>query len=238
MSGNSNNSLLPFSLPKWCKGYEKYASWETYMITHRALCGLVNYWKDKVTIPNDPTQVNVPPASTVSPPSSITISLPSPTSTVPPASTISPPSSITIASPSSTSTPLHSLTPNFLEYQLCESITMLSILINLIDIPGTRVNPRGKSHETWKQLDQYGKPSERTRNMREQDLDECKYVEGSKVTSKGGHIERMRILGKLANDVGANFDNARFRTKLINSFPESWDVICSICYSMTSLSQH
>jgi len=67
--------------------------------------------------------------------------------------------------------------------------------------------------------------------MREWDLDECKHVEGSKVA----HIERMRTLRKLTNDVGANFDDARFRTKLIDFFPESWDVICSICYSMTSL---
>jgi hypothetical protein len=115
---------------------------------------------------------------------------------------------------------------------------MSSILINLIDIPGTGVNPRGKSHEAWKlSLDQYGKPSERTRNMRERDLEECKYVEGSKAAGEGGHIKRMRTLRKLANDAGANFDDARFKTKLIDSFPESWDTICSICYSMKSLSE-
>jgi len=146
------------------------------MITHGAPCGLVNYWEDKVTIPNDPTQVNIPTASAVSLPSSIAI-----------------------ASPSPTLTPLHSLTPNFLEYQLHESITMSSILINLIDIPGTGVNPRGKSHEAWKLLlDQYGKLSERMRNMGEWDLDECKYVKGLKVTSEGDHIKR-----------GANFNYAR-----------------------------
>jgi hypothetical protein len=187
MSGNSNSLLLPFSLPKdqQCKGHENFASWETYMITHGAPRGLVNYWENKVTIPNDPssTQAIVPPVTTVSPstPTATTFSTPIPT-------------------------PLHSLTPNFLEYQLRKSVAMSLILINLIDIPGTRVNPRGKSHEAWKLLlDQYGKPSERTRNMRERDLDECKYVEGTKVASEGGHIERMRMLRKLTNDAGANF---------------------------------
>ena len=73
--------------------------------------------------------------------------------------------------------------------------------------------------------------------MRERDLDECKYVDGTKVAGEGGHIERMRNLRKLANDAGANFNDARFKTKLIDSFPESWDAICSICYNMTSLSE-
>ena len=132
-----------------------------------------------------------------------------------------------------TPTPLHSLTPTFLEYQLHESVALSLILINLIDIPGTGVNPMGTSHEAWALLkDQYGKPSERTRNMRERDLDECKYSDGMKVTGEGGHIEKMRALRKLANDAGANYDDARFKTKLIDSFPESWDAICSICYNM------
>jgi len=65
-------------------------------------------------------------------------------------------------------------------------------------------------------------------------LDECKYIEGMKVAGEGGHIEKIRAL-RLANDAGANFDDTRFKTKLIDSFPESWDTICSICYNMTSL---
>jgi hypothetical protein len=60
-------------------------------------------------------------------------------------------------------TPLHFLSPSPLEYMLCESVTMSSILINLVDIPGMGVNPRGKSYEAWALLkEQYGKPSERT----------------------------------------------------------------------------
>jgi len=64
--------------------------------------------------------------------------------------------------------------------------------------------------------------------MREWDLDECKYTEGTNVAGEGGHIEKMRNLRKLANDTGTNYDDARFKTKLIDSFPESWDAICSI----------
>jgi hypothetical protein len=120
---------------------------------------------------------------------------------------------------------------------LRESVAMSSILINLVDIAGTGIDTKGKSHEAWTLLkEQYGKPSERTRNMRERDLDECKYIDGTKVAGEGGHIERMRSLRKLANDAGANYDDTRFKTKLIDSFPESWDAICSICYNMTKLS--
>lgn len=43
--------------------------------------------------------------------------------------------------------------------------------------------------------------------MRERDLDECRYVDGTKVAGEGGHIERMRNLRKLANDAGTNFDD-------------------------------
>ena len=94
------------------------------------------------------------------------------------------------------------------------------------------VNPKGKSYEVWALLkEQYGKPSERTRNMRERDLD------GMKVAREGGHIERMRTLRKLTNDVGPNYNDERFKTKLINSSPESWDTICSICYNMATLSE-
>jgi len=73
--------------------------------------------------------------------------------------------------------------------------------------------------------------------MQEWDLDECCYVDGMKVAGEGGHVERMRTLRKLANNAGTNYNDLRFKTKLIDSFPESWDVICSICYNMTSLSE-
>jgi hypothetical protein len=73
--------------------------------------------------------------------------------------------------------------------------------------------------------------------MREQDLDECRYIDGMKVASEGGHIEQMRNLRKLMNNAGSNYDDSRFKTKLINSFPESWDAICSICYNMKRLSE-
>jgi hypothetical protein len=211
MSGSTSNTMLPFSLleDQRCKGHENFASWEIYMIAHGSPCRLVNYWQNKVIIPSDPL--------TSSP-------------TGPSLMTTSP----ALASP----TPLHSLTPTFLEYQLRESVALSSILINLIDIPGSGVNPMGTSHEAWTLLkDQYGKPSERTRNMREHDLDECKYSDGSKVAGEGGHIEKMRTLRKLANNAGANYNDARFKTKLIDSFPESWDTICSICYNMSSLSE-
>ena len=237
MSGNSSNgSLLPFSLPEdqRCKGHENFASWETYMLAHGAPRGLINYWENKIVIPSDPTATTTAAAVTTTTATAgdttATTSLADVTTTTP--------TTTTLTTTPSTHTALHSLSPTFLEYQLHESVALSSILINLIDIPGTGVNPRGKSHKAWSLLkEQYGKPSERTRNMRERDLDECKYVEGTKVAGEGGHIEKMRTLRKLANDAGANYNDARFKTKLVDSFPESWDAICSICYNMTTLSE-
>jgi hypothetical protein len=58
-----------------------------------------------------------------------------------------------------------------------------------------------------------------------------------KVAGEGGHIERMRSLKTLANEAGANINNERFKTKLIDSFLASWDSICTICYNMKTLSE-
>jgi len=220
-----NNSLLLFSLPEdqHCKGHENFTSWEIYMLAHGAPCGLVNYWENKITIPPDP---NSTPQTSQSPTASSTTTATDADLTTP-----------TTATLTTTLTPLHSLTPTFLEYQLHESIALSLILINLVDIPGTGINPKGKSHEAWALLkEQYGKPGERTRNMRECNLDECN-INGMKVAGEGGHIERMRTLRKLANSVGMNYNDLRFKTKLIDSFPKLWDVICLICYSMASISE-
>jgi hypothetical protein len=111
------------------------------MTAHGAPRGLLNYWENKITVPIEP---------------------------IPAAAALTPGTTTTTPITPTQSTPLHSLTPLFLEYQLRESIALSSILINLIDIPGTGINPKGKSHEAWTLLkEQYGKPSERTRNMRE-----------------------------------------------------------------------
>jgi len=221
-----NNSLLLFSLPEdqHCKGHENFTSWEIYMLAHGAPCGLVNYWENKITIPPDP---NSTPQTSQSPTASSTTTATDADLTTP-----------TTATLTTTLTPLHSLTPTFLEYQLHESIALSLILINLVDIPGTGINPKGKSHEAWALLkEQYGKPGERTRNMREHDLDECRYIDGVKFAGEGRHIKRMRTLRKLANDVGVNYNDSRFKTKLIDSFPKLWDAICLICYSMASISE-
>jgi hypothetical protein len=216
MSGIPGNSLsLLFTLPEGqcCKGHEKFSSWQTYMEAHGGPCGLINYWENKISVPLKPILPTEYPTEGTPPP----IIPPS----IPP-----------------TPTPLHSLSPTFLEYQLHESVALSSILINLIDIPGTGVNPRGKSHEAWVMLkEQYGKPSDRTRNMRERDLDECCFIDRSKVAGEGGHIEKMRALKTLANDARASINDTRFKTKLIDSFPQSWDLICSVCYNMKTLAE-
>jgi len=54
--------------------------------------------------------------------------------------------------------------------------------------------------------------------------------EGAKVAGEDGHIEEMRTLHHAANEAGAKISDLRFITKLLNSFPESWDpVITPMC---------
>jgi hypothetical protein len=76
-----------------------------------------------------------------------------------------------------------------LKYELHESVALSLILINVVNISGSGLNP---SHEAWKLLlDQYGKTSDRARNICEKVLANCKMVEGGKVAGEGGHIEKM-----------------------------------------------
>jgi hypothetical protein len=72
--------------------------------------------------------------------------------------------------------------------------------------------------------------------MHEKALTNCKMVEGGMVAGEGGHIEKMHILQKLANDTGADIKDSWFITKLLNSFLESWDAVITPMYSKTNLS--
>jgi len=56
--------------------------------------------------------------------------------------------------------------------------------------------------------------------MTKKDFNECQYIDRMKVARKDGYIERMRSFRKLANDAEANYNDKRFKTKLIDSFPE------------------
>lgn len=169
----------------------------------------MKYWENKITVPS--------PAISPSRSSSPTL-VPLPSTPI--------------------QTPIHSTTPSELEYELRESVAMSSILINIVDIAGSGVNPDGKSHEAWKLLQkQYGAASDRARNMREKALALCKFEDGMKVAGDGGHIENMRTLRKSANDAGADITDERFITKLLDSFPESWDAVISNLYEKKDLSE-
>jgi gag-polypeptide of LTR copia-type len=72
--------------------------------------------------------------------------------------------------------------------------------------------------------------------MCEEALPNCKMVEGGKVAGEEGHIEKMHTLQKLANDTGADIKDSQFITKLLDSFPESWNAVITPMYSKTNLS--
>jgi len=202
------------------RGYENYAAWKILMGINGRPKELHKYWENKVVVPaglddNDPISTETPTGKTtpVSPAATTTTQTPVPT---PPLST----------------------TPTLLEYELHENVALSSVLINITDLSGSGIDASGttKAHIAWKFLeDQYGRTSDRARNMREEKLSRFKMAEGAIVVGAGGHIEKMRTLWKLANDTGANIDNQCFITKLLNSFPESWDPVINNMYNEKDL---
>ena len=166
------------------------------MEVHGKPKGLHKYWENKITVPAsyelgpDDNKDNKDKGNTPS--------VDKPTTT--PTATIT-----TTATASNKPTPLHSTTPLALEYKLWESVVLLSVLINIIDMFGSGIDLSGKAHTTWKLLEaQYGRVSDHTRNMHEDALASCKMLEGGKVAGEGGHIEKMHTLRKLANNTGTN----------------------------------
>ncbi|KAF9541333.1 hypothetical protein CPC08DRAFT_770628 [Agrocybe pediades] len=76
--------------------------------------------------------------------------------------------------------------------------------------------------------------------MREEALANCKLAEGGKVAGEDGHIEKMRKLRQRANEAGAKISDQRFITRLLDSFPESWDPVITPMMKLgrLGLSQH
>jgi hypothetical protein len=57
--------------------------------------------------------------------------------------------------------PVHLTISSELEYELCKSVALSLIVINVVNISGAGLNPSGTSLEAWKLLlDQYGKTSD------------------------------------------------------------------------------
>jgi hypothetical protein len=237
MSTSSTLSLILLSENDKLHGYKNYAAWKTLMEVHGKPKGLHKYWENLVKIPagyesdTDDDEKEKEDKSKETTPSGETPAASGTTST----KETSAAASTTAATDKPT--PLHSVTPTPLEYELRESVALSSVLINIADLSGSGINTSGKAHSAWKFLeDQYGRTSDRARNMREAALGDCKMEEGAKVAGEGGHIEKMRTLRKLANDTGANIKNDRFITKLLDSFPPSWDPVITPMYSEKDLS--
>ncbi|PBK89040.1 hypothetical protein ARMGADRAFT_1115248 [Armillaria gallica] len=133
-------------------------------------------------------------------------------------------------------TPINSLSPNLLEYTQRESVALASIIRNVKDVFGIGIDPTEPSHMAWDILKtQYSAYSDLVRNCREKTLKALKYQEGEKVSGNGGYIEKMRKLRKEANDAGAGINDTSFKTTLLDSFPESWDLVVSMLYAEKNL---
>ena len=198
------------------------------MEAHGMPKGLHKYWRNKITVPaecvdsNDDAEGEEDDELLVEKPKTPIITSPSSST----------------ATPRPTSTPLHSAVPLELEYELREAVALSSIIINISDLFGSGVDPSAKSHVAWALLQsQYGRVSDRARNMRENALASCKMEEGAKVAGEDGHIEEMRTLRRAANEAGAKISDSRFITKLLDSFPESWDPVITPMYGETDLSK-
>ncbi|KAF8993553.1 hypothetical protein BDQ17DRAFT_1431639 [Cyathus striatus] len=156
-------------------GYENYPKWKLLMEAHGNPKGLGRYCKNRIVVPMEYWQegdkVQDEHMTTAeenkgeeeegkekddNTPLSTSSMLPK--SSKPSKPIISPASEVKF-------TPLHSPTPLALKYELCESVALSSIIINVVDIYGSGIDPNQKSHITWKLLEeQYGQVNDHTRN--------------------------------------------------------------------------
>ncbi len=128
---------------------ENWATFEMVMLTEGNTHGLINYWENKVTIPD----TMLAPLSAI---------------------------------------PINSLSLNLLDYTQCESVALTSIICNVKDMFGIRIDPTKPSHMAWDILKtQYGAYLDLVRNDREKMLKALKYQEGEKVSGNGRYIEKM-----------------------------------------------
>ncbi|KAE9386701.1 hypothetical protein BT96DRAFT_1005823 [Gymnopus androsaceus JB14] len=112
---------------------------------------------------------------------------------------------------------INDLKPSALEFGLHESVALSSILGNIIDIDGAGIEEAWDSNVVWTYLNkQYGQPSDRMRTIME----------------KGAY---QHSPPKKGNDAGSTIDTPRFIVILLDSFPESWDVITTPLYKEKDL---
>lgn len=160
------------------------------MEAHGMPKGLHKYWRNKISVPAECADVeNSADKDANGEEDNEFVKPTKPVTTTPPI-TATP-----TTTPQPNSTALHSTTPLELEYELRESVALSSIIINILDLFGSGVDPSAKSHVAWVLLyTQYGKMTDRARNMREDALANCKMEEGAKVAGEDRHIEEMCTL--------------------------------------------
>lgn len=122
---------------------------------------LHKYWRNKITVPAECADVeNSADEDANGEEDNEFIKPTKPVTTTPPI-TATP-----TTTPQPNSTALHSTTLLKLEYELCESIALSSIIINISDLFGSDIDPSAKSHVAWVLLhNQYGKMTDHARNM-------------------------------------------------------------------------
>ncbi|KAF9555165.1 hypothetical protein CPC08DRAFT_781727, partial [Agrocybe pediades] len=236
MSSLSSTNPITLAAEDKLKGYENYAHWKVLMEAHGKPKGLHKYWQNKIIVPADYEEpeeefkLDFVKASEENTTQQTTDT--SPTSKRPKPSQPKP------SDDKEKTTPLHSTTPSLLEYELRESVALSSILINVVDIYGSGIDPSKRSHQVWKALEaQYSRASDHARHMHEEALANCKLAEGGKVAGEDGHIEKMRKLRQRANEAGAKINDQRFITRLLDSFPESWDPVITPMYGESDLNR-
>ncbi|KAE9397308.1 hypothetical protein BT96DRAFT_995907 [Gymnopus androsaceus JB14] len=83
---------------------------------------------------------------------------------------------------------INDLNPSTLEFELCESVALSSILGNIIDIDGARIKEEWSSNKVWKYLEM--------RTIAKRELPNARFINGTKVAGEGGYIEKLQGLQK------------------------------------------
>ncbi|KAF9553630.1 hypothetical protein CPC08DRAFT_713565 [Agrocybe pediades] len=144
MSSSSSTNPITLAAEDKLKGYENYAHWKVLMEAHGKPKGLHKYWQNKIVVPADydeSEEVELDEVEATEENATQETTETSPTSKRPKLSHPKP------SEDKEKTTPLHSTTPSLLEYELRESVALSSILINVVDIYGSGIDPNKRSHQ-------------------------------------------------------------------------------------------
>ncbi|KXN80853.1 hypothetical protein AN958_07124 [Leucoagaricus sp. SymC.cos] len=155
--------------------------------------------------------------------------------------TVTSPAQTTMTATTTTSTPTpttttetawDSGTPSTSEWKAQNAWAKGLVIYNIRNPVGLGVNVLGSASEAWTSLTSiYDKTTELALLHAQDELQGLRYRDGDNFPN---HITQLRVLWQNANAMGANINDATFRTIILASLPNSWNPIVAATYGTTT----